>query len=55
MSWPSVLAARIRGLFVKDLLERELDDEVRFHLEMQAEDNRRAGMNPAEARYSAMR
>src|SRR5260370_37635066 len=55
MSWPSVLAARIRGLFVKDRLERELDDEVRFHLEMQAEDNRRAGMNPAEARYAAMR
>src|SRR6266581_1503936 len=55
MSWPSVFAARIRGLFVKDRLERELDDEVRFHLEMQAEDNRRAGMNPAEARYAAMR
>src|SRR6266481_2231449 len=55
MSWPSVLAARIRGLFAKDRVERELDDEVRFHLEMQAEDNRRAGMNPAEARYAAMR
>src|SRR6266404_2665037 len=55
MSWPSVFAARIRGLFVKDRLERELDDEVRFHLEMQAEDNRRAGMNPVEARFAAMR
>jgi len=55
MSWPSVFAARIRGLLVKDRLERELDDEVRFHLEMQAEDNRRAGMNTAEARYAAMR
>src|ERR1039457_433634 len=55
MSWPSVFAARFRGLFVKDRLERELDDEVRFHLEMQAEDNRRAGMNPAEARDAARR
>jgi hypothetical protein len=55
MSWPRVFAARIRGLFVKDRLERELDDEVRIHLEMQAEDNRRAGMNPAEARYAAVR
>jgi predicted permease len=55
MSWPGVLAARLRGLFLKNRAERELDDEVRFHLEMQAEDNRRAGMNPADARYAAMR
>jgi putative ABC transport system permease protein len=55
MSWPSVVAARLRGLFLRDRLERELDDEVRFHLEMLAEDNRRAGMNPTEARYKAMR
>src|SRR5207247_639977 len=55
MSWPSVFAARLRGLFSKSRMERELEDEVRFHLEMQAEDNRRAGMNPVEARYAAMR
>ncbi|MGH9658460.1 MAG: ABC transporter permease, partial [Bryobacteraceae bacterium] len=36
-------------------LERELDDEVRFHLEMQIEDNLKAGMHPAEARYAARR
>jgi putative ABC transport system permease protein len=35
-------------------LERELDDEVRFHLEMQIEDNLKAGMNPAAARYAAL-
>src|SRR5258708_517848 len=55
MSWPSVFAARLRGFFVRNRQERELDDEVRFHLEMQAEDNLRAGMSPVEARYSAMR
>src|SRR3954471_24392529 len=55
MSWRSVLAARFRGLFVKGRLERELDDEVRFHLEMQTEDNLRAGMGQAEARYAALR
>jgi hypothetical protein len=55
MSWPSVFAARIRGLFGKGRLERELDDEVRFHLEMQIEDNLKAGMNPAAARYAALR
>jgi len=47
--------ARLRGLFNHKRLERELDDEVRFHLEMQIEDNLNAGMNPAEARYSALR
>ena len=55
MSWASVLAARLRGLFEHKRLERELDDEVLFHLEMQIEDNLKAGMNPAEARYAALR
>ncbi len=32
-----------------------MEDELRFHLEMQAEDNLRIGMDPAEARYDAMR
>jgi len=55
MSWPTVLAARLRGLFEHKRLERELDDEVRFHLEMQIEDNLKTGMHSAEARYAAMR
>ncbi len=55
MSWATVVAARLRGLFEHKRLERELDEEVRFHLEMQIEDNLKAGMNPAEARYAAMR
>jgi len=55
MSWASVVATRLRGLFERTRSERELDDEVRFHLEMQIEDNLKAGMNPAEARYAALR
>jgi putative ABC transport system permease protein len=55
MSWATRVAARLRGLFEHKRLERELDEEVRFHLEMQIEDNLKAGMNPAEARYAAMR
>src|ERR1041385_4384154 len=55
MSWATVFAARLRGLFEHKRLERELDDEVRFHLEMQIEDNLKAGMNPTEARYAALR
>lgn len=55
MSWATVVAARLRGLFEHKRLERELDEEVRFHLEMQIEDNLKAGMNPGEARYAALR
>lgn len=55
MSWASVFAARLRGLFGRRRRERELDDEVRLHLEMQIEDNLKAGMDPAEARYAALR
>jgi predicted permease len=55
MSWATVAAARLRGVFEHKRLERELDQEVRFHLEMQIEDNLKSGMNPAEARYAAMR
>ena len=36
MSWAGVVAARLRALFEHKRLERQLDDEVRFHLEMQA-------------------
>src|SRR5882724_12608807 len=55
MSWTSVVGARLGALVEHKRLERELDEEVRFHLEMQIEDNLKAGMNPAEARYAAMR
>jgi hypothetical protein len=55
MSWTSVTAARLRGLFAHERLERELEEEVRFHLEMQVEDNLKAGMNPVDARNAARR
>src|SRR5882672_3673673 len=55
MSRASVLAARLRGLFKHTRLERELDDEVRFHVEMQIEDNIKGGMTPEEARCAALR
>ena len=46
MSRTRVFAARLRGLFEHARLERELDDEVGFHLDMQIEDNLKAGMSP---------
>src|SRR5215467_534607 len=55
MSWTRVMTARLRALFGCDRLDRELDDEIRFHLEMQVADNLKAGMNPVEARGAALR
>jgi putative ABC transport system permease protein len=55
MSWANVVAARLRGLLEHKRLERELDEEVQFHLEMQIEDNLKAGMNPTEARFASLR
>src|SRR5262245_60480967 len=46
---------RLLGLFLRRKLERELEEEIRAHLEMQIEDNLRQGMSPEEARYQAMR
>lgn len=46
---------KLRALLVRNRVERELDDEIRFHLEMEIEANRRRGLPPAEARREAYR
>jgi putative ABC transport system permease protein len=43
------LILRIRSLFRRQAVERELDDELRFHLEQQVESYRRAGLSRDEA------
>ncbi len=50
-----ILLHRLRALFQKRNLEQELDEELRVHLEMQAEDYQRQGMTNDEARYAALR
>jgi putative ABC transport system permease protein len=44
----------ISRLFRKSKLENQLDSELRFHVEQQTADNIAAGMNPEEARRSAL-
>src|SRR5262245_22470437 len=44
---------RLLGLFLKRRLERELEEEIRSHLEMQIEDNLLQGMSPEDARRAA--
>jgi len=39
----------------RDQFDRELEEEMQFHLEMKAEENVAAGVSPEEARYAAQR
>ena len=55
MIWLRLFIHRLCGLFLKQKMERDLEDEIRSHLDMQIEDNLRLGMSPEEARYEALR
>src|SRR5215203_3394020 len=44
---------RVRALLQRAREEREMDAELRFHLEMAAEAKERAGLSPEEARRLA--
>jgi putative ABC transport system permease protein len=46
---------RIRGFFGKRSRDRELEAELRAHLDMLTDENIRRGMSPVEARYAARR
>jgi len=48
------LKRRLRLLARREQVESEMDDEMRFHLEMEVQDNLRAGMGPGEARRRAV-
>ena len=49
------LIKRITGMLRRQRLDKDLDEELRSHLEMRAADNLAAGMSPAEARYEAQK
>src|SRR5512145_101662 len=52
------LSQRLRRLLFylrRDRFDRELEEEMRFHLEMKAEENLAASVSPEEARYAARR
>ncbi len=53
-AWVRALASqvrvRLRALFRRSEMEREMEEELRFHLEMETEKNLREGMKPREAR-----
>ncbi len=53
--WLDKFRLRLRSLFDKGRVERELSNELRFHLERQIEENRAKGMSETKARAAAMR
>ena len=50
-----VLVSRLLDFFVKGRRERRLEEEISFHLELLAEENRKRGMSEHEARAAARR
>src|SRR5215213_4724906 len=53
--WPQIVALRMRTLFRRAAVERELDEELQYHVEQQTEDYVRRGMAPDAARAAALR
>src|SRR5258705_2652643 len=51
----SKMKTRLRALLQRNRMEHELDDEVRFHLEKEIEQNIARGMSEDEARIAALR
>ena len=54
-AWTDQVVLSLRSLLRRPQVEHELDDELRFHLEQQIEENIAAGMAPDDARYAARR
>jgi putative ABC transport system permease protein len=55
MSWWTDFRERVRGLFLRARADRELEDELRFHVEMDVAARMRAGSSAADARHAAER
>ena len=53
--WLYSIPLRLRSLFRRDAVERELDDELRFHLEQKTQHYVAAGLSAEEARRKALR
>ena len=54
MSGHPWLMERFRALFGRERMDAEMDEELRFHLEMEVEKNLRAGLPPSQARRQAL-
>src|SRR5262245_8760512 len=55
MFWLRLIYLRIYGMLRKNRIEREMEDEMRFHLLMRTRENIERGMRPEEAEREARR
>src|SRR5712664_2118291 len=53
--WIYTLPLRLRSLLRREEVERELDEEMRYHLHRKAEEYVAAGLSPEDARHAALR
>jgi putative ABC transport system permease protein len=53
--WFYTVPLRLRSLFRRSQVERELDEELQYHLERQIQEYTAGGMQPGEARTQALR
>ena len=51
--WLYTIRLRLRSLFRSSRVEQELDEELRYHLERQAEEHRTKGLPPDAATHAA--
>ena len=55
MEWFNILMARLRALFRRESVLRDIEEELRVHVEMETETNIEKGMPPDEARAAALK
>src|SRR5262245_39775646 len=55
MEWFNILMARLRALFRRESVLRDIEEELRVHVEMETETNIERGMPPDEARATALK
>jgi predicted permease len=55
MKWFNILKARLHALFQRERVLRDIDEELRIHIEIETEANIRRGMPPDEARATALK
>src|SRR5262245_27510553 len=55
MKWFNILMARLRALFRRESVLRDIEEELRAHIELETETNIKRGMASDEARAAALK
>src|SRR5687768_7528960 len=53
--WSRKVRAWIKGLFQKEQLDQEMDEELRAHIQLQTQENIDSGMSASQARAAAFK